>query len=544
MRFLQNLPMKNARKRHQSHDILTVTEEFGTSGEIAIEINGQELKIPEGSTLEDAIQVSKAPHKKGTAVGIIIEREDLRSQASVEYTVKTSKGEFRIELTDESSPSSARWISVFKNLAGTPVRWTSRDALAFGPFSTDMEVSRGSTEMERFTLVFGAGGGDAANTHLIISKVKHSSEYGAPEDGVFARIISGKHVLADLIKGDRILSVEPVVEWEKAGEHVSTTDLSVKLENGSRIFTYVEIEMDSLAPEGAEFFFTVTKNGTFNIDYRSTSFISDHRFLGELVTYENFEPRSTGSVFVRTVGYGAGKLFISTDDRTSSIMHSVVGHVVKGIELARIAEKGQKIMIESLPDPIKLLGMTNAAAEEKMHSMGIKVLRKGYTGDSGFIVRQEPATTIEIIQAGKVTVHGVDPEMLVTVELYDNLAPKTLNFFRHAVGLQYHPVGVLPVMMTYENTYIFKAEKPAESYKEIFPENTPKKTIAGEIGVTNQAAKRAGMIGVKTIDDDLFGPAGEKFANTNIIGRIVEIDKLRHFKDGDLVYILERSMEE
>ncbi|WP_406670558.1 methanogenesis marker 3 protein [Methanolobus sp. ZRKC4] len=517
---------------------------FDTSDEIKVEINGYEIKLLEGSTLEDAIKVSNAPHRKGTAVGILIEKEDLKSQASVEYLVKTSKGEFKIELLDVSSLSSKRWVSIFNDFIDIPVRWTSKDALAFGPFSTDMEPVRGSTDMERFTLLFGAGGGDAANTHIIISKTKHSSEYGAPEGGTFARLISGKHVLSDLDKGDRILSIEPVVEWEKAGEHISTTDLSVKLESGSKIFTYVEIEIDSLAPEGAEFFFAVTRDGTFNIDFVSSSFISDHRFQGELVTYENFESRSTGSVFVRTVGYGAGKLYISIDDRTSSIMHSVIGHVTKGIEFVRMAQSGQKIMIDSAPEPIMLLGMTNKDAKEEMISLGIGITVEGYTEDDGFIVKQTPATTIGIMQGTEVTVQGVDPEMLVTIELYDDLAPKTLDFFRHAVGLQYNPVGVLPIMMTYENTYIFKAEKPAEKYKEIFPENIPKKTLSGEIGVTNQVAKRAGMVGVKTTDDDLFGPTGERFANTNIIGKILEIDKLKHFKDGDVMYILERSREE
>ena len=488
--------------------------------------------------------MSNAPYKKGTAIGILIEKEDMKSQASVEYLVKTSKGEFKIELKDDSSLSSKRWASIFNDFNDIPVRWTSKDALAFGPFSTDMEPVRGSTEMDRFTLLFGAGGGDAANTHIIISKTRHASEYGAPEDGTFARLISGKHVLSDLNRGDRILSIEPVIEWEKAGEHFSTTDLSVKLQKGSKIFTYVEIEIDPLAPEGAEFFFAVTKNGVFNIDFVSSSFISDHRFQGELVAYENFESRSTGSVFVRTVGYGAGKLYISTDDRTSSIMHSVIGHVTKGIELARMVQSSQKIMVESVPEPIMLLGMTNKDAEEEMSALGIEITREGYTEDSGFIVNQTPATTIGIMQEGKVIVQGVDPEMLVTIELYDDLAPKTLDFFRHAVGLQYNPVGILPVMMTYENTYIFKSEKPAEKYKEIFPENSPKKTISGEIGVTNQAAKRAGMIGVKTVDDDLFGPTGERFANTNIIGKILEIDKLKHFKDGDVMYILESIKEE
>lgn len=543
---MQSLLKKSVWKQlHRNHNILKEnTEEFDTSGEITVEINGQELKLPASSNLEDAIKVSNAPYKKGTAVGILIEKEDLKSQISVEYLVKTSKGEFKIELLDASSLSSKRWVSIFNDFIDIPVRWTSKDALAFGPFSTDMEPARDSTDMERFTLLFGAGGGDAANTHIIISKTRHTSEYGAPEDGTFARLISGKHVLSDLDRGDRILSIEPVVEWGKAGEHISTTDLSVKLENGSKIFTYVEIEIDPLAPEGAEFFFAVTRDGTFNIDFVSSSFISDYRFQGELVPYENFESRSTGSVFVRTVGYGAGKLYISTDDRTSSIMHSVIGHVTKGIEFVRMAQNGQKIMINSTPEPIMLLGMANKDAKEEMASLGIKISVEGYTGDDGFIVKQTPATTIGIMQDKEVTVQGVDPEKLVTIELYDDLAPKTLDFFRHAVGLQYNPVGILPIMMTYENTYIFKAEKPAEKYKEIFPENTPKKTLAGEVGVTNQVAKRAGIVGVKTMDDDLFGPTGERFANTNIIGRILEIDKLKHFKDGDVMYVLEHSKEE
>ena len=102
----------------------------------------------------------------------------------------------------------------------------------------------------------------------------------------------------------------------------------------------------------------------------------------------------------------------------------------------------------------------------------------------------------------------------------------------------------MPLIMMYENTYIFKAEKPAERYKEILPENTPKEKVAsGEIGVTNQAAKRMGMVGVKTKDDDLFGPTGEKFISTNIIGRILEIEKLLNFKEGDKIYVIERNRE-
>jgi len=518
---------------------------FGTSSTIKVEINGNEIELPEGSVLEDAIRLSNALYRKGTAIGILIERTGEQVADVSRYTVRTSKGEFRIELQDMPSSSRKTWLANHAEYRNMPVRWISRDAVAFGPFASAIVPVRGNAQHKGFEMMF-AGGSDPANTHLILTKDKHSAEYGAPEEGTFAKVISGKHVLLSLAKNDRILDIEPVTQSEEAGEHICTTDLSTRLENGSRIFTYLEIEIDAEAPEGAEHLFAVTRDGTFHIDAVSSSYISDHRFQGELVTYENFESRSAGSVFVRTVGYGAGKLFIATDDRTSTIMHSVVGHVVRGLELAKMAQEGQKIMVESVPHPIMLLGMSYVDAEKEMELLGVEVVRAGYTEDDGFIVAQDPATTIGILKEARVTLKGVDPEHLVRVKLYNDLVPKTLDFFRHATGMQYKPVGALAVLMTYDNTYIFKAvEKEADKYKEILPENTPSvKVAAGELGVTNQAAKRAGMVGVKLEDNDLFGPTGEKFASTNIIGRVIETEKLRNFKDDDIMYIIESSMEE
>jgi len=62
---------------------------------------------------------------------------------------------------------------------------------------------------------------------------------------------------------------------------------------------------------------------------------------------------------------------------------------------------------------------------------------------------------------------------------------------------------------------------------------------AGEIGVTNQAAKNAGLVGVKLIDDSRYGPSGEKFLATNIVGRILEPEKLRSVREEETVYVLE-----
>ncbi|MBW6470372.1 MAG: methanogenesis marker 3 protein [Methanosarcinaceae archaeon] len=516
-----------------------------TSNKITVEVNEQEISLPEGATLADALIASKTPHKEGTAIGILKESTERKSEDITEYNITTPKGEFKIELTGSDESSKHIWAEHYKDYEGTPIRWISKDAVAFGPFETDMIPSRGSEIFERFEVAFGAGGFDPKNTHLIFTKNRHTSDYGAPENGTFAKIISGKNVLLELNKSDAIIRIEPVIEWGQMAERLCTTDLSTKLDDGVKIFTYFEVELSIAAPHGAEHFLSLTRDGTFKVGVVSSSFISDDNLQGEMCNYENFEPRAVGAVSIRTVGNGSGRAYISCDDRTSSLMHTVVGHVTKGIELVKLAQSGQHLDVEMIPRPITILGMNFKEAEEHLSGIGVKLVRDGHTEEDAIIVTQTPPTTIEILGAGKVKALGVSNSKLVRIELYDDLAPITLNFFRHAIGLQFRPVGPLPVVMTYENTYIFKAEREAEKYKEIYPENSPKgKVLSGEIGVTNQAAKRMGMVGVKTEDDDLFGPTGEKFTSTNIIGRILDIDKLKHFKDGDVMYVTEALKED
>ena len=515
-------------------------EALDTSHEINVEVNGQKITLPHNSTLADCLSVSKAPYKEGTAIGMLKETTGRKTEEITEYTITTSRGEFKIELLEPDSDSKNRWIQHFKKYEGTPIRWISRDAVAFGPFGTDIHPTRGTTNFERFEVAYGAGGFDPKNTHLILSKNRHVSEYGMPQEGTFARIISGKNVLHQLNKIDTIISIEPIIEWEKMAERLCTTDLSTKIDDGVRIFTYFEVELEPLAPEGAEHFLALTRNGTFKVDLVASSFISDNSLQGEMCKYENFDPRIAGSVAVRTVGDGSGKAYIACDDRNASIMHSVVGHVTKGLELVKLAESGQHLVLKTIPGQIMVLGMSFEEADEHLSQLGVGLVRDGYTGEDAVIVKNTPGTTIDILREGKVTAFGVQESQLIKIKLYDDLVPKTLNFFRHAIELQFRPVGALPVLMKYENTYLFKAEKAAEKYKEIMPENTPTgKVLAGEIGVTNQAAKRIGVVGVKTKDDSLFGPSGEKFTNTNIIGRILELDKLKDLKEGDVMYVVE-----
>ena len=223
-------------------------------------------------------------------------------------------------------------------------------------------------------------------------------------------------------------------------------------------------------------------------------------------------------------------------------MHSVVGQVTKGLELIKLAEKGQKLSVESLPPQIVLLGHSFEDVEPVLSSIGVELVRDGYTGEDAVIVRQDPPTTLEILGEAKVTAYGVSRAKLIEVELYTEKAPKSVDFFRHALELKTKTVGKLPVYMIYESTYLFKTEKEVVKYKEILPENTPTdRVLAGEIGITNQAAKRMGIIGARLEDDDLFGPTGEKFSSTNIVGRIIEPDRLKGIKEGDAIYISEAA---
>jgi putative methanogenesis marker protein 3 len=503
-------------------------------------VNGQKYTLPVGSTLEDALKVSRAPYITGTSVGILKELAEEKTEAITEYAINTPRGEFRIEIKDPESPSGKLWVEHFKEYEGKTVHWTSPEALAFGPFEAEIKPSRETRSFEAFEVMFGAGGFDPHNTHLIFSFKRHTAEYGIPEDGIFAEVVAGKNILSRLSRDDSILGIEPIIEWEQISEKTCTTDLSIPLEDGNKIFTYFEVELSRNAPKGSEHFYALTREGTLNVNVTTSSFVSDDNLKGEPVPYENFEPRKEGAISVRTIGYGLGRAYISKEDRPSSLVHSVVGQVTKGLELVKLAEEGQKLAIESLPPQIVLLGHSFEEVEPVLSSIGVELVKDGYIGEDAIIVRQDPPTTLEILGDAKVTAYAVPKAKIIEIELYPEKAPKSVDFFRHGLELKTKTVGKLPVYMIYDDTYLFKTEKEVVKYKEILPENAPTdKVLGGEIGITNQAAKRMGTIGVRLGDDELFGPTGERFSSTNIVGRIINPEKLHGIKEGDAIYVTE-----
>ncbi len=504
---------------------------------ISIEINGQKLEVNEGSSLKDAISIARAFYIPGATNGIL-KAGTRKEEATSEYKILTTKGEFRIELVGEVT----LWHKFNHNFASTRAHWETPNSIAFGPVETDIHPERIDKKYNRYDVFIGTGGYDARNTYLMFAKDKHISDYGSPKDAVIGKVISGKSIITKLKQGDALIKIEPVIKWETLLDQASTVDLDTRLEDGMKIFTYFKVDLVNEAPEGAEHFLALIRKKLFHVHTFSNSFISDDSLKGEGCPYEHWDARSEGAVAARTDGLGNGRVYIYKEDRTSSPVHSVVGHVTHGIELVKMVPEDSKLAVMSNPERVMVLGMSFAEAEKLLNERGLELEKKGYTGDDATIVEQDPDTTIEIIRAGGVTGLGVRSDKIIDVRLYDDLAPITLDFFRHSLRMKDRPLGPLPVFYTYENTYLFRAEKEAEAYKEINPENTPKTRVAaGEIGVTNQAAKRYGMIGVKLTEDERYGPTGEKFECTNIIGKVIDPDRLKGIKPGDVVYIREVS---
>ncbi len=501
-------------------------------------VDGIEIDITPGSTLGTALDKAGSKPAKGAIVGVVIGRgEKVRKTNS--YWLNTTKGKLRIELL--STPLQDIWHENLTKIDGSEIRWASPDAVAFGPFPTNLAWSREAHEYNRWEVVLGAAGFEAEKTQLIFVRKRHTAVYGTPKGGgVVAHVVGGKNTLDRLDKDDRILGIEPIVEWEDLTEKLATEDLTTPLAEGMEIFTRLDVELIEDAPKGAEFFLALTRDGTFKVDMVSSSYISSDQLLGERIFFEHREPRLEGTVTIRTSGRGLGRIFVYKADRTSNPGHSVVGRVTAGMDMVKLAGRGQLVTVRVTPERIMLMGWRLEQALQAMKERGISISAEGHTGEDAVIVKQEPETTMEVIKGKKVKLTTIPANRLVAIELYYDLAPKSLDYFRHVTGLKERPVGPLPIYFVYENTLLFKPAIDAVSYKELLPENKPTGPVPpGSIAVSNQVAKKIGLVGVKLVEDRRYGPSGEKFEATNVIGRVLEPEKLKGVKEGETVYVLE-----
>jgi putative methanogenesis marker protein 3 len=476
-------------------------------------VDGREIELLPGAQLGDALGKACAHPANGAIVGVVKGRGE-KSRQTNSYWLNTTKGKLRIELIDNDLQRI--WHENVDKISGSKVRWASADGIAFGPFASTLSFGRDALEYSRWEVVLGAAGFDRESTQIIFVRRRHTAAYGTPKDGgVLGHVVGGKNTLDRLQSGDEIQGIEPIVEWQDITSKLATTDLTFPLEEGMEIFTKVGAELIEDAPIGAEFFLALTRDGTFKVDSVSSSYISSDQLLTVPIVFEHREPRLEGLVTVRTSGRGLGRIFIYKQDRTSNPGHSAVARITFGMDMIKLAGPGQLITFSVLPERIMLMG--SGLKDALMQERGIEAEVEGHTGEDAVVVKQEPGETMAILKHKKVRIFSIPAARLVSVQLYDDLAPKTLDYFRHVTGLKERPVGPLPVYFVYENTLLFKPEIDAVSLKELLPENKPTGPVpAGSIAVSNQVSKKIGLVGMK-----------------------LEPEKLKDVSEGETIYIKE-----
>ncbi len=505
-----------------------------------VRVNDEEIDLPEGSTIKDAIEAVNAPYMEGCVLSVVKGKEEVEKHIN-KYKIKTNKGSIIIELL-ENAPSNLikTWKDRYKEFENLQVRWTTTNEVSLGPIKTDLTPTRDEHKYEKWDVIISLSGFTAEATHIILSKSKHEAVYGVPEGnkGVFAKIIGGKRTLLNLTDDDIIKKINPIIERSSTVKSATILDLDTPITEGNELFTYVLVKPEFKSPQSVEHFFALAEEDKIKVDYESNSFVGFYGLQGLSKSPEFIDQRKRGTVTLRNSGKGAGRVYIYREDRVSTPPHTVIGHVDKGMQLLDIANSGDYITIKSDPERIMALSMTQKEAEEYLSSKGIEQIRDGLDDDDAVVIGQNPVFTMDIINEKKVKTTGVKSDEIVYIEL-DNTAPRSSWYFQKITGLLDSPIGSLKVHFAFPGMKVMMFEGKTKEARGLIPENIPQKCVgAGEIGITNMSRRHVGMIGIRFEDNDEFGPTGEPFGGTNVVGRIVKgLENLEKFKEGEIVYV-------
>jgi putative methanogenesis marker protein 3 len=212
------------------------------------------------------------------------------------------------------------------------------------------------------------------------------------------------------------------------------------------------------------------------------------------------------------------------------------------MEILDIARTGDMVTFKTEPERIMTLSLTQKKAEELLLRQDIKQVRDGILDDDAIIIRQEPRFTMDIIGEKQVKTVGINKEDLIYITIYDD-TPRSSWYFKKITGLIDSPVGSLKVHLAYPSMKVMMFQGSPKDSKGLIPENNPKEKVeAGEIGLTNMSKRFTGMLGVRFEDNNEFGPTGEPFQGTNILGKVVKgIENLEKYKEGETVYVTTRK---
>jgi putative methanogenesis marker protein 3 len=502
-----------------------------------VRINGQTIEIGEGKRLSDIL-----PDKDPRCCIAVIRPATRESASTSSFRVTTTQGEITIEPEGEG----ADLFTLLSSGDTYTIHWHDRYSAAFGPFSSGISPARIPHLYQRGDVVLGCGGYDPKHSYLIFSKMRHSADFGADKTGgIIGKVVTGMGVLDRWKTGDAITGIEQVISWADTSRSFTTNSTDFVLENGMEIITRVSLRatgyekdrIDTTTAESVEHLLLTYEEKLFHVGRAGSTHIADIRRSGTDVPQENRLPRREGLVTVRTRGRGRGSIYMYTSDIPASDAHSVVGQITRGIELVRLAKEGDIFCLDIEPPRFDLVGLMLPSAEQEALAKGIRLAIDNRDEDR-VVVAQTPETTLECLAAGEVQISTVPLSQVVDIILDDLHAPDSCEIFRKLTGLHLHHVGRLPLFFHFEDVYLFKPSVPKDV--NIVPENVPSDTVpAGSLALTNDSRRGAGLVGVRTTDNSEFGPTSEPFEGTNVIGKVMDLQKLGEFKESDIVFIRE-----
>ncbi|MBE6509161.1 MAG: methanogenesis marker 3 protein [Methanobrevibacter sp.] len=512
-----------------------------------IKINGEEIDVADGSTIQDVIVETNAPYTPGSIVCLIKGKKELEKNIN-KYKIKTNKGSIIIELdeSEDAQPLVDVWKNQYEEFVDLDIRWSTPTEVAIGPIVTDLEPTHDEHKYYEGDVVLSLSSFSNESTHLIMLKENTTNVYSVPphNKGIFARVIGGRKTLENLTDDDSVLGIEPIIERSTTTDSYSVSDLSIVLGEGNELYTYISFDIDDDSPVGVEHLFSLIKDGRIKVSYDSESFVGFYDLAGLEKPKEHTTKRNRGTITVRNNGVGVGKLFIYRENRVLSPNHTTVGKIVNGMEIIDIAKENDFITVKSEQQRLMLLNKTQSEATELLSAVGVEHMIDGMVDDDAIVVEQIPKHTIDILKEGRVITKAVKKEEICTIKFVDN-APRSVRYFKLLSGLLENPVGQIKVHFSVPGMHIVIFEGDKKAAKGLVPENNPvDKVIRGQIGITNMASKSAGLIGIRFEDNIEFGPTAETFEATNIIGEITsDYDYLEKLKEGVVVYVTESNHE-
>ena len=500
-------------------------------------LDGERLEVREGATLGEVL----GPRDARLAVAVI---RPGAAEAAETQTVRlaTSRGEVVVELLRPepillSPPAGAESLEL---------HWADRYAAAFGPFPSDITPARAPHQYGRGDVLLGCGGYDNRRSYLIISRMDHLADHGAAADGgVLGRVIAGKGVIDRWAEGDRIEKVERIIAWADRSTSFTTTERGLALEEGMQVVTRISARAEGFSTgsidvriaELLEHLHLALAKGYFRVDRASSTHVRDESLPEPRIAESGKGFRGEGTITLRTRGPAAGAAYIYRADVAANPAHAVIGHVVHGIELVRVAGQGDLLAFEISPPRIDFIGLDapgalRLAAER---SLAAAVDREG----AGLVVvDQEPGTTLEMLAAGKVRLATAPEEKVLSIRLFRDRAPQTCHVFREITGLSRHALGRMRLFFRFEDVALFRAA--LREGMRILPENIPEGEVpAHALGMTNDSRKGAGTVGVRAAAHGEFGPTSEPLEGTNIFGLLVDSGKFDTLREKDMVYVRE-----